>query len=241
MKKLSILFLGLAFLTFSACEKETTEGLATVTNYPLFTMEGDNPMFLELGTAYTEPGVIAKEGETEIDVETSWAGAYQGGSSFDANVADCYTVTYTATNKDGYDGNSTRRVYLAKTGDLVNSIEGLYTSTIVRNGALRFTDLGYVLIYKNADGSYGLSCSIGGYYEIGTGYGATFNAPGVIVANDISANDFTFSPTSVTYGGWPWAINTTDMVVDAANKTINLTSVWDIGYTFEVELTQVQL
>lgn len=241
MKKFNILTLGLALLIFAGCEKETTGGLSRVTNYPIFTVSGDNPLFLPLGTAYNEPGATAKEGDDFIDVETVVNGDYRGGSTLDENVSDRYQVTYSAENKDGFTGSASRTVYVVETGDLVNSISGLYTSTIVRNGVPRFSNLKYVLVWENTDGTYGMSCGIGAYYEIGTAYGLGFNAPASITANDISSNDFTIPTFQSAYGGWPWAMNTTDLTVDAGAKKINMTTVWDIGYTFEVELTQVQI
>ncbi len=240
MKKINVLVLGLALIFFAGCDKDTTGGLSKVTNYPIFELSGDNPMFLSAGTAFTEPGVKALEGGNEIEVTTSVSGAYQGGSSLDENVADCYDLTYSATNKDGFDGSATRRVYVVETGDLVNSIAGLYTSTIVRNGVPRFSGLEYVLIYDKGAGEYGISCGIGAYYQIGTAYGIPFNAPTSVVANDIGSNDFTLPTFASGYGGWPWPMTMTDFTVDAANKKINMTTDWAIGYTFEVELTQVQ-
>jgi hypothetical protein len=241
MKKINLIVLGLALILFAGCDKEKTSGgNARVTNYPIFEMSGDNPMFLALGETFTEPGVVALEGGAEIDVSTSVSGAYQGGSSIDVNASDCYDVTYSATNQDGFDGSATRTVYVVETGDLVNSIAGLYTSTIVRNGVPRFSGLQYVLIYDKGGNEYGISCGIGSYYQIGTGYGIPFNAPTSVVANDIPNNDFTLPTFSSGYGGWPWPMEMTDFTVDAANKKINMTTSWAIGYVFESELTQVQ-
>lgn len=242
MKKIKIITLALVAFIFSSCEKETTTGgLSQVTNYPIITVDGANPIFLPKGTAFVEPGVTATEDGAEIDVVTSGSGAYRGGAAVNEEMPDRYDVVYTATNKDGYDGTAGRTVYVIETGDMVDNIAGLYKSTIVRNGESKFSDLGYVIVYKNDDGTYGMSCAIGSYYENGVGYGATFNAPATIEANDIASNDFTFAPTSVTYAGWPWAINITNMAVDAGAKTITMTAVWDIGYTFEVTLTQVEI
>ena len=242
MKNIKIITLALVAFIFSSCEKETTTGgLSSVTNYPIITVDGANPMFIPIGTAYEEPGVTATEDGAEIPVVTSGSGVYRGNAAVNVDKPDRYDVVYTATNKDGYDGTSGRTVYVVETGNLVDNISGLYKSTIIRNGDLRFTDVGYVIVYKNDDGTYGMSCAIGSYYENGVGYGKTFNAPAVIEANDIGTNDFTFSPTSVTYAGWPWAINITNMAVDAGAKTITMTAVWDIGYTFEVTLTQVEI
>ena len=52
------------------------------------------------------------------------------------NKADIYVETTSAVNQDGYAGEVVRTFWVACTGDLVNSIEGLYTSTVIRNGAV---------------------------------------------------------------------------------------------------------
>ena len=67
MKKINIILLALIALIFSSCEKEkTSEGLASVTNYPIITVDGDNPIFLPKGTAFEDPGVVATEDGNEI-------------------------------------------------------------------------------------------------------------------------------------------------------------------------------
>lgn len=239
--------LALAFLGvfFTACDKDTTGDVARETQYPLFEKTGADVIFLEEGSTFTEPGIKATEGGATIDVETTASGYYRGTPSLDASKADLYNITYKATNKDGYAGTDTRQVWVAKTGDLVNSIEGLYTATIVRNGQLRFSDVEYVLIYKNSDGTYTITCALGSYYEYGVGYtpsfGLPFHAPVKITANDIGSNDFSFETSRVQYSGWPEAVNMQSMTVDAGNKKINFETVWDAGFTFEVELTQVEI
>lgn len=247
MKKITYLILGLAFLAFTGCEKETTEGLADVTYYPIFEKSGDDVVFLELGTSFTDPGIIATEDGVEVDVETAASGYYRGGSELDENVSDLYNITYTAANKDGLKNIETRQVWVAKTGDLTTSIEGLYTATIVRNGQLRYSDVPYVLIWKNADGTFGISCAIGSYYEYGVGYtpsfGLPFHAPITVTANNIATNDFSFGPTDISYSGWQGdAMEMTSLTVDAANKQISYITDWAAGpFKFEVTLTQVQL
>lgn len=240
MKKINLTILGLAFLLFSACNKENTAGKSRVTNYPLITVVGDNVVFVPQGGTFTDPGVSATENGAEIDVATSVSGAYRGGSSLDLSMADCYDITYTATNADGFNGSSGRRVYVVETGDMVSSIEGLYTSTIVRNGDPKFSDLEYVLVWKNDDGTYEFSCGFGGYYEIGTGYGLGYKSGGcVVTATDIPTN--TYSITDFSNDGFGGAITDVKLTADPATKTLNLTCEWSYGYSFDVELTQVAL
>jgi len=243
MKKLRIIYVFSILLAFTllSCEKDY-ENLYTVTNYADFQMEGDEVVFNPFGTPYTDPGVKATEAGTELPVTTTVSGDFFGGTSFDPNVADRYIYTYSATNSDGYPGSTTRTVYNIETGDLVNNIAGLYTSTVVRNGAAapQYTDMEYVVIAKTGDNTYVLSDAIGGYYDIGRVYGPTYRAPGLtITATNIPGNQFTFGTTEVgTFGG---VVTMQSMTVDPAAKTIVFTSDWDAGYTFEVTLTQVQL
>lgn len=241
MKKINIILLGLAFLGFSACEKETTAGLSRVTNYPLIDVAGSNTVFVPQGGAFIDPGVSATEDGATIPVITTASGVYRGGTTLDLNIADRYNLTYTATNKDGFDGTASRSVWVYNTGDLVNSIEGLYVSTVARNGSSppAYQNMKYILIWKNADGTYEMSCAFGGWYEYGRALGSGFVSPGgTITANNIATNDFTFGPTTTNayFGG---DVDITDVKVDAATKTITVTTDWSFGYTFVSTLTQV--
>lgn len=236
-----VFFTMISSLVMMSCQKKKdSEDISRVTNYPTFVVKGEDPIFVEKGTPYNEPGVIATENGKEIDVTTSVVGHYRGGKTLDVNVPDYYTITYSATNKDGFEGSVTRDVYVAETGDLVNSIAGLYTSTVVRNGSsgAAYTNMKYILIWDEGNNVYGISDGIGGYYDIGRGYGYNYAAPTTVTANDISANDFSYTTYPVkTFGG---TVTMSGMKADPANNTLSFTAAWDAGYTFEVTLKQVQ-
>lgn len=244
MKKINkfIAILGVAVIFFAGCEK-TTDNLSKITNFPDFTMAGDEVIFHNLGDPFTDPGCTATEAGASLTVSVDVTGRHKGysGATIDVNDADEYTIMYSATNADGFPGSVTRKVHVAKVGDLTTSIEGIYTADITRNGttSAQYQGLAYIYIWKNTDGTYGISDGIGGYYAMGRGYGDNYKATGcIITANDISTNDFTFGTFSVkTFGG---VCEMTSMTVDAANKTIDFVTDWDAGYTFEVTLTQVQ-
>lgn len=242
MKKL-FLFLCASAL-FISCSEDSTGDVSRVTNYPLIELLGDQIVIVKKGEAFTDPGVIVTEGGVEIPYTVTTTGNYRGGTTLDTNVEDNYTITYTATNQDGFSGSVTRTVIVADQGDLINSIAGLYLSTVTRNGVLtaQYTDLEYVLIWKNANGTYQMSDGIGGYYSIGRAYGNGYNAtPMVITANNIPANDFTVSGYEVGTFGDP--VTNTEFIVNAENGTINFTSIWNTStvYTFKVLLEQVEL
>ena len=246
MKKNIILLISFLALILASCGEKKSADVSSITYFPEFTMSGDAEYFLSVGDLFTDLGVTAEENGVEIPVSSSVAGDFFGysGDNVDTDAADKYIITYTATNSDGYDGTTQRTVWVIENGDMVNSIAGLYTSYIERNGDVgnpAYTDLEYIMISDNGDGTYNLSDAIGGYYDLGRGYGADYRAAGLLItANDISANDFSFNdPISV--GAFGGSLTMTEFTVDAGTKTISFTSEWDFGYTFVVTLTQVTL
>ena len=243
MKKISLILaiFGVAALLFTSCEK-TTEDVSRITIYPTFEMAGDAVMFHKLGEPFNDPGATATEGGKDLPITISVSGrhAFAGGDAIDVNTADEQTISYLATNSDGFAGSVSRTVHVAATGDLVNSLEGIYMADIVRNGDAdpTYFGLGYLYIWKNQDGTFQVSNGIGGYYSLGRQYGDNYKASGmVITANDISANDFTFTTFGV--GAFGGTIEIKSMTVDASAKTIDYVAEWSFGYTFEITLTQV--
>jgi hypothetical protein len=240
MKKI-ILALFITGSLFTACTSVDTANVSNITYFPVFTISGANPFFVKQGSPYVEPGAIAKAGETVVPTVTTAVGAYRGTTPMNTSLSDQYLVSYSATNSDGFVGSASRVVWVYNTGDLVNSIEGLYTSTVVRNGAsgAQYTNMKYILIWKNANGKYEMSDGIGGYYNYGRGYGVTYAArPVNITANSIPANDFTIPNFSV--GAFGGVAKMTGLTVTPATKTITFSTTWDAGYTFVVTLKQVQ-
>lgn len=247
MKKyiyITFLILTGAFV-LDGCKKNLeTEGLSRVTYYPDFKFQGDEVMFVKQGSTFTEPGVTATENGKSINVSTTVTGQYTGytGTTLNTSAADKYTISYNAVNKDGYTGSVTRTVYVFNDGDLVNSIEGLYKSTVVRNGvsAAQYTNMQYVLIYKTGNNTYNISDAIGGYYDLGRGYGTAYRATGgSITANNIGAGNFSFA--DYTVGSFGGTVKLSNMSTNPANKTLTFTAVWSSGYTFIVTLTQVPI
>jgi len=250
IKKLSTGIIAL-MLAMSSCSDEDPI-TSSVTVYPVITVTGDNPYYINAGETYTDPGVTATIGDTDVPITTTFVGRYRGNTSstLDTNIADVYSAEYSATNEDGFSTTKTREVIVTKTGDLVNSIEGLYTSTVFRNGvqpaatAGDYTDIEYILIWKNADGSYGISDAFGGWYLFGRAIADSETPGGKIVANSIPTNNFSF-PGTLTNKYFGGTANITGLTVNPTAKTIDVTTVWaadaSTTYTFTFKLTQVQL
>lgn len=230
-------------LVLTSCEREKeTEGISKITYFPDFKMNGEEVIFLNKGENFSDPGVKAYENNVEISVKTSISGDYFPASSIDINMPNKYIINYLATNKDGFDGSVSRIVYVISTGNLVDNIEGLYISTIVRNNIVspQYQNLKYVMIRKAGDNVYEISDAIGGYYDLGRGYGPAYRATGAqITANNIANNDFDLGP-SFGVGAFGGNATITSFTVYPATKTINFVTDWDAGYVFDVTLTQVQ-
>jgi hypothetical protein len=108
MKKLFSIVILSFLIAFCSCNKDeihntdTKVGISDVTFYPIFTMSGSPYISVVQGTAYTEPGVTAKEGGTTINVTTT--------GSVNKDQPGLYTITYSATNKDGFVATTSRTV-----------------------------------------------------------------------------------------------------------------------------------
>jgi Domain of unknown function (DUF5011) len=229
-----------------ACEPDLeTKGISRITHFPDITMVGDPIYVIELGQAYSEPGISAKEGENPIDVITQISGDYFEGSVTAINTAnpDRYNIAYSAINSDGFPGSTARTVYVAGKGDLVTDISGLYTSTVVRNGvsAAKYTDMKYVIMKKTGASTYSLSDIICGYYDVGRAIGPDYAGTGsTITVNNLGANDFTFGP-SIGIGVFGGVADIKQMTVDPLAKQIHLVIDWDAGpYTFVITLTKAE-
>lgn len=127
MKKyLNIIAVGILVMTFLSCKDDSfnypegTLGSSKVTVYPILTMSGDQYILVAKGGAYTEPGVIAKVGEDEVEVKTD--------GQVNTSAAAVYTLTYSAANAEGFSASQERYVvvYDTKPDAAGNDFSGSY-------------------------------------------------------------------------------------------------------------------
>ncbi len=85
-------------------------GISRVTYYPTFTIAGENLISIIKGATFTDPGVKATAGGADVPVNTTGA--------VDANAVGLYTLTYTATNADGYSSSASRIVFVIPSAEL---------------------------------------------------------------------------------------------------------------------------
>jgi len=95
-------------------------GAAPDTSAPVITLIGADPLAHELGDAYADPGATADDGSAVVT----------DGSAVDVNVAGDYTVTYTATDREGNEGTAARTVQVRDTSAPVITLAGDQSITL---------------------------------------------------------------------------------------------------------------
>jgi len=119
MKKFHYIFIVALILLSYSCKRDlTSEGVSKVTTYVTLKMTGEHFMSIAKGTPFTEPGVTALEG-TEPSTLTTLG-------TVDTNTAGVYTITYGATNKDGFKVSDMRIVCVYDETAASNDFSGNY-------------------------------------------------------------------------------------------------------------------
>lgn len=129
LRYIKILLLFVLASPFVACEKtekpENTPdrvGISRVTYFPVFTMAGERYVSIVRGGTFTDPGVTAKEGSTDLTVTKS--------GTVDVNTVGVYDIVYSATNKDGFSSSVTRTVAVLPSAEQPGvNISGKYANT----------------------------------------------------------------------------------------------------------------
>ena len=220
---------GLALLALASCSKDT-EGLTGITYYPV--LELDGPIYDQAvaGTPFVDPGYSASlNGEDYTDhVEVS--------TKMDLSnpKPGYYTITYSATNSDGFSASVSRYVLVSDNSDLVS---GYYTTNTDSfrdyNGEVYYG--GYSeIVYANGDGTYHISDLLAGWYEYRAGYGSAYALGG-----DISVDaDGNIELISSYLSGWGDSANwISDGKFDAESGTIKyIVSYTDYPFLFNVTL-----
>jgi hypothetical protein len=129
MKKRYVLLLAAFVTIIASCSKDSIisthdrVGISKVTYYPILTLTGNSIIAVPNGTAYTDPGVKAEAAGAEVPVTTN--------GTVDSNTDGVYTLTYSATNSDGYSASATRTVvvYTTASDAAANDLSGNYART----------------------------------------------------------------------------------------------------------------
>jgi hypothetical protein len=182
----SALMLLSSFCLFSCEKDDETAHISRITAYPDFAMTGEDLIVTWVGAGFTDPGVKATAGGTELPVTTTIRGAHYivpgqttppavaYTSSFDPTKPGIYTYTYAATNADGFAGSVSRTVIvLDRQPDPAVDLSGNYTSG--SSPASVVTKIANGVFYATNFWGGGSTVRLSGY--ILTSDGITLNMP----------------------------------------------------------------
>ncbi|MDR2805636.1 MAG: DUF5012 domain-containing protein [Dysgonamonadaceae bacterium] len=205
MKKI-VRFLFITSITISAIlltscisdEDKDSFGLSKVTTFPTLDLVGEGEIFyMPLGQTYADPGFSAMVGPEDIT-------ALVKVTPIDVSATGLKTITYTATNDEGYSVSKTRSVYVynatgVSTGDLSGNYTTDITRKVVSTGVTANRGPFTLTLTKGCEGHYFCSDLLGGWYWIGGGATyASYHYDGIIrVAADGSV-------TADCVGTTPW-------------------------------------
>ena len=152
-----------AAIVAAGCDK--TVDPIDITYFADIQLQGDNPYVVQLGEQYTEPGFTAllngEDYSTNVKIN----------SSVDTSAPGIYSVTYSATNPDGFTSSVSRNVYVLNPG----GIDNVYLSHCWM-GSRNYKNLP-IVIKKVSDGVYEIEDLCGGFYCYGRypGYEPTYD------------------------------------------------------------------
>ncbi len=238
MKKYKYSLILIFALIFLSCEKET-EGISRVTYYVDLTLKGNSVEFTQLGGSFNDPGWTAIQEGEDVSGDVNVTG------SVDTNKIGLYTITYSAVNVDGFAKNVSRRVvvYDPTPSPIVSGIYKVSKSSNRTSfgsgpgsaGSSEFASEPTILIYQVSPGKFYTSDFIGGYYEVGRGYGPNYAMTGHFLLND----DLTITHVDSRIPGWGDGL---DNVVNgnyaSGSSTLTYTAQYASAYDFNIIATK---
>ena len=226
MKK--IFLYGLLFFTASlgltSCSKDQHTD-TRVTNYIVLTINGDEVVYVNAGDTYVDAGCKAEAAGQDVSDKVVTT------NPVDTKVIGPYTVTYKATNEDGFSSSANRYVYVGE--PLVGTVSpGSYR----QNSAGTITKWsGYDIdMLTDGNGKYWVEDLLGGYYEQRAGYGSAYSMKGFLQVNADNTVDLVGGGDVAGWGDHYDDFK--DGKYDPATKTISYDVVY-AGMDFNVILT----
>ena len=226
MKK--IFLYGLLFFTASlgltSCSKDQHTD-TRVTNYIVLTINGDQVVYVNAGDTYVDAGCKAEAAGQDVSDKIVTT------NPVDTKVIGPYTVTYMATNEDGFSSSANRYVYVGE--PLVGTVSpGSYR----QNSAGTITKWsGYDIdMLTDGNGLYWVEDLLGGYYEQRAGYGSAYSMKGFLQVNADNTVDLVGGGDVAGWGDHYDDFK--DGKYDPATKTISYDVVY-AGMDFNVILT----
>ena len=231
MKK--IFLYGLLFFTASlgitSCSKDQHTD-TKVTNYIILTINGDEVVYVDAGATYVDAGCKAEAAGQDVSDKIVTT------NPVDTKVIGPYTVTYKATNEDGFSSSASRTVFVGTslTGSVATgSYRQTYKSDGTPNAQVAWSGFDIDML-TDGSGKYWVEDLLGGYYEQRAGYGAAYSMKGFLQVNADNTVDLVGGGD---VAGWSDSYDDfKDGKYDPATKTISYCVVY-AGMDFNVILT----
>lgn len=248
MKKIiilnTVLLLGLVgFLT--SCESDESADKTQITYFVKFELNGNAVTLVPVNSNYVDEGVIATEGDEDV------TGSVQVTSNVNTAKKGLYTVTYSATNADGFPNTVSRQV-IVYDPNVTTDIAGDYSVDLSYSNRLQLSN-NAVINYSDMKGLYGagdfssfavtlttiapgifnVSDLFGGYYVEGRAYDARYNMVGIISLNA----DNTLSLLTSKVAGWGDGLDALrNATYDPATGDLQWAARYTGTYDFNVKL-----
>lgn len=183
MKKIFIysLMLGMSVLGLTSCNDDNDQLTdSRITYYVDLDMQGDAFVQLPIGTSYSDAGCKATENGEDVTSKIVTSGA----DAVDVNTAGLYTITYSATNKDGFPASVSRTVAVCDPS-IETDLSGTWTTQPgtqrIYGGSTVTPFADYTCtIRKAAPGIFSVSDFFAGYYDQRAGYGSSYACKGYL-------------------------------------------------------------
>ncbi|MBQ9532559.1 MAG: DUF5012 domain-containing protein [Prevotella sp.] len=232
------LLLALAVITLGSCDKDT-EGLSSVIDYPILTIEGDEFLISPIGEAYVDPGCTA----TFQGADYTSNIVVEGVEDIDVNVPGLYYVTYTAVGPNGFSWSATRTVAvcdpsvdtdLSGTWTTTDATYRQTTSQVFYPGCT--TEIKYL-----CPGIFQIKDYLAGYYSQYVGYqaaypGYDFDVEGIFQLTADNEIVFVSGGPAAAFGS-DLPSDFSEGAYDLATNTLHWQIVWS-GMAFNVTLTK---
>lgn len=176
-KIFNFVLLVASILTLGSCGDKSTEGLTRITYFPVITLQGESEMVIGKGSSYTDPGYVCTLNGEDLSSQVTVNG------TVNTSKSGKYNLSYiTPNNADGFGASASRTVFVF---DLNNPVEGFYgiTPSSFREYGGKTVAFGKetrIYVLDNGDGTYFVSCLLGGWYEQRANYGERYAMTGNI-------------------------------------------------------------
>lgn len=196
MKKIFVLVC--CALTIFSCKKDKIistpdeVGISKVTYFPILTVAGDPIIAVANGGTFTDPGVTAKAGSSNVPVTTS--------GTVNTSQDGVYSLSYTAVNKDGFSASASRTVvvYTTMPDAVANDFSGTYlrSATGVNSYWTKLAP-GVYIVANPGGAASGAGLTVIAFNKTGTSI--TVPSQRSSDGNTSSASNITFTPAQYSW------------------------------------------